>query len=71
MLEFSVEQFSLHARSDGAALSLYFSPFGVLGGVLKGLPFTSTTLATGGAKSVSLNTAAVSALIFCFGPGVP
>ena len=71
MLDINVEQFSLHARSDGATLSLYFSPFGVLGGVLKGLPLTSTTLAIGGAKSVPLNTAAVSALICCLGPGVP
>ena len=69
---FNVEAFSLHARSDGAELSLCFSPlFGVLGGVLKGLPFTSTTLAIGGAKSVPLKTAAVSALICCLGPGVP
>ncbi len=69
VFERSVEPVSLQAGSEGAMLSR--SPFGVLGGVLNGLPFTSMTLATGGAKSVPLNTAAVSTLTCCLGPVCP
>ncbi len=72
VVECKVEALSLHARSVGAVLAL--SLLGVLGGVLNGFPLTSTTLAEGGAKSVPLNTAAVSALTCCLsgaGPVLP
>ena len=45
------------------------SVVGVRGGVLKGLPLISATLALGGAKSVPLNTAAVWGLMV-FGANV-
>lgn len=69
VLEWRVEPLSLQAYSVGATLSLSLD--GVLGGVLKGFPFTSATLAMGGAKSVPLKTAAVSALTFCFSGAPP